>query len=426
MPRVSINLPVFNGGASLRRQLDSLLGQTFQDFQVILTDNASTDDTEDIAREYAQRDARILYHRNHKNMGAAFSYRRGFFCSLNADFMVYASHSDYWDPEYLQECVKALDEHPEAVLAYSHGGFHSQQPGGEIVPFMDEFAINDPDPASRYLTLLGGIGLCTAYYGLIRMAEYAEIESSLYHCCAALDNVVLSALAIRGTFIQIPRPLLFRERPRHGNEDYIQRMARILDMAAGDQNGSPATAAAGRARNNNPQDPPLALGSHLAMFFCQQITAHLAYATDPCRFDSKTINHLIKRTIEIVLHRYKPMFEAEIERSVQMMASGRIYAPYGQEKEGPRPMPVGQYPMIDFWMFICSINAYGFALAFLPNSPGLNHAMALAYSALGRHAEARICLERELELSPTFRPSLDLLAQYNKHQPNKPQGTSKN
>jgi glycosyltransferase involved in cell wall biosynthesis len=69
-PTVSFGVPVYNGHRHLRETLDSLLAQTYSDFELIISDNASTDATPDICQEYASRDSRIQYHRQTENVGA--------------------------------------------------------------------------------------------------------------------------------------------------------------------------------------------------------------------------------------------------------------------------------------------------------------------------------------------------------------------
>ena len=69
VPRLSIGLPVYNGENFLAESIESLLGQSYEDFELIISDNASTDGTEDICRSYAQQDSRIRYIRQPHNIG---------------------------------------------------------------------------------------------------------------------------------------------------------------------------------------------------------------------------------------------------------------------------------------------------------------------------------------------------------------------
>ena len=118
LPRLSIGLPVYNGERFLGEALDSLLGQTYEDFELIISDNASTDGTADICLRYAEQDSRIRYVRQPRNIGLI----------PNHDFVMEeargelfkcAAYDDLYGRELLERCVEALDADPDAVLAHS-------------------------------------------------------------------------------------------------------------------------------------------------------------------------------------------------------------------------------------------------------------------------------------------------------------------
>ena len=116
VPRLSIGLPVYNGEDFLAESLDSLLGQTYEDFELIISDNASTDGTADICRGYAKQDSRIRYIRQPRNLGCApnhnvlVQYARG-------DLFKWVSHDDLYGRELIERAIEALDEYPQVVLA---------------------------------------------------------------------------------------------------------------------------------------------------------------------------------------------------------------------------------------------------------------------------------------------------------------------
>ena len=117
-PRLSIGLPVYNGEDYLAESLEALLGQTYEDFELIISDNASTDGTADICRRYARQDSRIRYFRQSRNLG----------CNPNHNFVIeqargelfkLASDDDLYARDLLKRCVDVLDECPRYVLAHS-------------------------------------------------------------------------------------------------------------------------------------------------------------------------------------------------------------------------------------------------------------------------------------------------------------------
>ena len=112
-PRVTLGVPVFNGGPFLPETLDSLLNQTFSDLEVVISDNASTDRTEEICRAYAARDPRVRYYRNDVNRGAAWNHNRVFELA-RGEFFKWSAADDLCAPEFLTLCVAALDRDPAA------------------------------------------------------------------------------------------------------------------------------------------------------------------------------------------------------------------------------------------------------------------------------------------------------------------------
>src|SRR5262245_56159334 len=120
MPRVSVGLPVFNGKNYVRQSIESILAQTYEDFEFIISDNASTDSTADICREYAARDRRVRYVRQHVNCGLSRNANFVFEQSAS-EYFKWVSHDDIHAPIFLQRCVEALDQNRSAVAACPRG-----------------------------------------------------------------------------------------------------------------------------------------------------------------------------------------------------------------------------------------------------------------------------------------------------------------
>jgi glycosyltransferase involved in cell wall biosynthesis len=115
-PLVSIGMPVYNGEKYIRQALDSLLAQDYENFELIISDNASTDDTWEICQQYAVRDSRIQLYRNDENMGAIYNFHRVLELSSGKRFM-WAAHDDLWRLGFISELVGLLEATPSAVLA---------------------------------------------------------------------------------------------------------------------------------------------------------------------------------------------------------------------------------------------------------------------------------------------------------------------
>lgn len=117
-PRVSIGVPVYNGARTLPVALESLLAQTFEDIEIIICDNASTDETEEISRQFASRDARILYHRAAENRGAAPNFNWAVSLARGEYFKWHAA-DDLIEPTFVEKCVARLDRDHGFVLCYT-------------------------------------------------------------------------------------------------------------------------------------------------------------------------------------------------------------------------------------------------------------------------------------------------------------------
>ena len=115
-PQVSIGMPVYNGEPYIREALDSLLAQTFTDFELIISDNASTDSTEAICREYAAKDDRIRYVRQAANHGGGANFQFVLDEAVGEYFM-WAAADDWWDPNWVVVLAKSLDKDQGASVA---------------------------------------------------------------------------------------------------------------------------------------------------------------------------------------------------------------------------------------------------------------------------------------------------------------------
>src|SRR5262249_33791547 len=134
-PKLSIGLPVYNGEKFLAQALDSLLAQSFRDFEIVISDNASNDRTPEICRSYALRDPRVRYVRNQRNLGAVANFNRVFELST-APLFKWAAHDDVHREAYLESCIRLLDGNPDVVLAHCATEFIDEN--GELFPFIQE------------------------------------------------------------------------------------------------------------------------------------------------------------------------------------------------------------------------------------------------------------------------------------------------
>jgi glycosyltransferase involved in cell wall biosynthesis len=205
-PRVSIGLPVRDGENYLAGALESILAQTYSDFELIISDNASTDRTEEICRAYAARDGRIQYFRNEENLGAAENFNHALELAAG-EYFKWAAHDDLCAPDYLARCVEILDREPEVVLCYPKTRIIDGQ--GEFVEdYFDGFHLNSMEPHIRFRDVFRAPGLCNPVFGLTRARILKR--TGLIGKYAASDRVLLAELALHGQFYEVPEYLFLR------------------------------------------------------------------------------------------------------------------------------------------------------------------------------------------------------------------------
>lgn len=204
-PRVSIGLPVFNGEKYLPKALDSLLAQDYEDFELVISDNASTDETGSICRHYAQRDRRIRYSRNQCNIGLAPNHNRVFNLS-RGEFFKWAAHDDEYRSQMLKRYVKAFDAAPASVSVVYSVCEYIDELGNPQGTGSDPVDKRDARPHRRLAHLLRHIGRYNCTYGLIRSEMLRKTR--LHGSFPAADRVLFSELVMLGEFVELPEPLL--------------------------------------------------------------------------------------------------------------------------------------------------------------------------------------------------------------------------
>jgi glycosyltransferase involved in cell wall biosynthesis len=203
---VSIGLPVYNGERYLANALDSLLRQTFEDFELIICDNASTDRTQQICHSYVDKDKRIRYFRNPVNLGAAVNFRRTFELS-SGQYFKWATYDDLHGPTFLECCVDILDREPLVVLAYPKTKLIDAS-GRVISDYDDCLHLQSPKASERFIHLMQNIKLCNAQYGLVRSTILKK--TALIGAFIGSDISLLAELALYGKFWEIPEFLFYR------------------------------------------------------------------------------------------------------------------------------------------------------------------------------------------------------------------------
>jgi glycosyltransferase involved in cell wall biosynthesis len=216
--RVSIGLPVYNGERYLAEALDSILAQTYTDFEVVISDNGSTDTTADICQRYAARDNRVKYHRSDQNMGGTWNFNRVVELSQGELFR-WAAHDDIIAPTYLERCVTALDTHPDAVLAHTRVEIIDDNGHSAGIYHGPPMRREADQTHIRFHAAVTYHGRCHLIFGVMRRAALLKIPP--YGDYGHADGVLLARLILLGPFIQLNEPLqLMREHAGQASTTY--------------------------------------------------------------------------------------------------------------------------------------------------------------------------------------------------------------
>lgn len=205
-PRVSIGMPVYNGERYLAATLDSVLRQTYRDFILYISDNASTDGTEAICRDYASRDARIVYIRNPVNVGAPGNYERCF-TPAQSEYFRWQNADDPIEPTLIADCLHVLDQHPDVVLAY--GRAHIIDENSQLQrDYSDHLSLPQESATERFIHCINHIDLQNHMYGLIRREALANSARMKGYRSADINLIV--ELSLYGKFVELPQHLFNR------------------------------------------------------------------------------------------------------------------------------------------------------------------------------------------------------------------------
>jgi glycosyltransferase involved in cell wall biosynthesis len=205
LPLVSMGLPVYNGEPFLREALDSVLAQTYRDFDLAISDNGSTDRTQEICEAYAARDPRIRYYRSPENRGLAWNYNRVFELTAGPYFK-WVAHDDVCAPEYVERCVDVLERMPAVVLCYPQTILIDEH-GTRLRDYPDGCHLVSPRPSERLRDLMANLKLSNPVFGVIRRSALPAAPFGSY---VASDIPLLAELALRGEFYEIQERLFYR------------------------------------------------------------------------------------------------------------------------------------------------------------------------------------------------------------------------
>lgn len=205
-PMVTVGMPLYNCARHLRQSLDALLGQTFSDFELIISDNASTDDTSGICREYAEKDARIRYIRQESNIGAPRNWNAVAREARGAYFR-WASGNDYSTADMLETCVDVLERNPAVVLCYGRTALVGND-GEPLGVYPGDINVLEGSAAARLEHIRDKLEMNNAQQGLMRTEVLHK--TALDRLYPGGDLALMGELGLYGRFQLLDKVLLYR------------------------------------------------------------------------------------------------------------------------------------------------------------------------------------------------------------------------
>src|SRR5262245_11497263 len=168
---VTIGLPIYNGASLCRIAIESVLAQTYPNFELLISDNCSTDETEEICREYARRDSRVRYTKTERNLGAAGNYCRTVELARGQYFR-WIAHDDSIHLDFIRECLAIAEADPEII---------------SVAPIID---IVD-GAGMKHQSVVSYTG--RQRWSSTRIEQYAQMMEELAYCETHSDGLLMVA-----------------------------------------------------------------------------------------------------------------------------------------------------------------------------------------------------------------------------------------
>jgi len=204
-PIVGLGMPVYNGAQYIAEAIESIRAQTLTNFELIICDNASTDETETLCRALAAKDPRIKYHRNETNIGAHPNYNRTF-ALARGKYFKWVPHDDMLHPEFLASCVEALEADPGAVLCQTQLDYIDGKGNKLGVVKTQLRGTQAVRPATRFAAAVLLPHNCYEVMGVFRREALGN--SMLLESFHGADRALVAQMALKGRFLNVPQPYL--------------------------------------------------------------------------------------------------------------------------------------------------------------------------------------------------------------------------
>ncbi len=301
IPLVCVGLPVFNGGLSLINAIESILNQDFEDFELIISDNCSTDETEETCRRYANKDNRIYYTRLDKNYGKVVNWRNVFGLA-RGEYFVFAQHENTFYPQFIRSCLDELIHENSIEIVFPQINLFDDRT--KHIPYSDPLNVIQDDPLERYLHVLEKMDLNTPLLGMMRQSVLRKNRTFFGSLTTQLvfgDLPTVSEIALRGKVKQINKILLNRKKSANEIDNLQQRIVKLINTIG-----------------------PCIINEGISLPYSGIIRKQMEvikYAD--ISFSQK--DFLIKESIKCLKNRFQPFMSEEIRRAISLINANSFF-----------------------------------------------------------------------------------------------------
>lgn len=222
-PLVSIGLPTYNRAATLNRAIESVLTQHYANLELVISDNGSGDETEEICRAAARRDSRVKYLRQQNNQGVSANFREVLKQS-SGEFFMWLGDDDWLDQSYVKSCVQVLLEHPDYSLVCGKARYFNESKLAHEGVSIDLLQENGSDRVLAYYEQVADNG---TFYGLMRRTQ---ILGAPFRNTLGGDWLIVAAIAFMGKVKTLPD--VYTNRSLGGASVDYEKLATTLGLSS--------------------------------------------------------------------------------------------------------------------------------------------------------------------------------------------------
>jgi glycosyltransferase involved in cell wall biosynthesis len=224
VPRVTIGIPTYNRAAALRRALASALAQTASGIEVVVSDNASTDETSAVCAEFAASNPQVRILRAPSNAGPTRNFAR-VLEAARGEYFMWLADDDWLDPGCVAACLDEFDRNPRAALVASVTTFHD--PDGAIVGQRHAREYRQRSALARVCRYFSTVRDNSGFYGLMRRRDLLAVG---LNDVMAGDWLTVASMLARGAMISASQARLHRLAARFGASGDYHRLVATLGL----------------------------------------------------------------------------------------------------------------------------------------------------------------------------------------------------